>query len=86
MASLCRTRTSSNSILKGGVADNYDFCVKSVEEAAEAAKSANLQNVRECELRAEKTWRGLADHARAVAVQRERIEREKAEQQGDKNL
>jgi len=63
------------------MADNYDFYVKRADEAADAAKNATLQNVRERELRAEKTWRGLADHAHAVAVQRAKVEREKAARQ-----
>ena len=67
------------------MADNYDFYVRRADEAAEAAKSATLQNVRERELRAEKTWRGLADHARAVAVQRAKVEHEKAVRQSGKD-
>ena len=35
--------------------------------------------VRERELRAEKTWRGLAEHARGVAEERAKIVRDKAE-------
>ena len=36
--------------------------------------------MRERELRAEKTWRALAHQAQAVAVQRVKVVREKAEQ------
>jgi len=61
------------------VADSYEFYKQRAEAAAAAASDAVLENVRERELRAEKTWRGLASHARAVAKQREKVEREKAE-------
>nr|WP_137677734.1 hypothetical protein [Parerythrobacter lutipelagi] len=62
------------------MAQTYDFYMERAKEAATAAGKAQLDNVRDRELRAEKTWRGLADQARAVAKQREKIEREKAEQ------
>ncbi|ALE15714.1 hypothetical protein AMC99_00402 [Altererythrobacter epoxidivorans] len=62
------------------MAATYDFYCERADQAAKAAANATLANVRERELRAEKTWRGLADQARAVAVQREKVEREKAEQ------
>ncbi len=62
------------------MAVTYEFLLQRAEEAAAAAKQATLENVRDRELRSEKTWRGLAEQARAVAVQREKVEREKAEQ------
>ena len=46
--------------------------------AAERAKEAELENVRDRELRAEKTWRGLAAQARKVAVDRAKAEEERA--------
>ena len=59
------------------MAQTYEFyCAR----AKEAAAAANLDRVRERELRAEKTWRGLAEHARAVAEERAKIVRDKAEQ------
>ncbi|WFL76242.1 hypothetical protein P7228_09545 [Altererythrobacter arenosus] len=61
------------------MAVTYEFYMQRAEEAAAAAKNATLANVRDRELRSEKTWRGLANQARAVAVQREKVEREKAE-------
>ena len=61
------------------MADTYKFYRERADAAAAAAEKATLDNVRERELRAEKTWRGLADQARAVAVQREKVETEKAE-------
>lgn len=57
--------------------DNYATYCERADAAAAAAKEATLENVRERELRAEKTWRGLAEKARAVAEQRESVEREK---------
>lgn len=61
------------------MADTYEACRSRADAAAKAAKNATLANVRDRELRAEKTWRALAENARAVAVQREKVEREKAE-------
>ncbi|WP_284126249.1 hypothetical protein [Parerythrobacter aestuarii] len=58
---------------------SYEFYSARASEAAAAAEAATLDNVRDRELRAEKTWRGLADQARAVAQQREKIVQEKAE-------
>lgn len=62
------------------MSQSYEFYMERADAAAAAADKAMLDNVRERELRAEKTWRGLADQARAVAVQRAKAEREKAEQ------
>jgi hypothetical protein len=61
------------------MADTYENCCERADAAAAAAKNAALDNVRERELRAEKTWRGLAKKAQAVAEQRERTLREKEE-------
>jgi len=60
--------------------NTFEFYDARARAAAIAAEKATLENVRDRELRAEKTWRGLANQARAVAVQREKTEREKAEQ------
>ncbi|RJY08859.1 hypothetical protein [Aurantiacibacter aquimixticola] len=62
------------------MADTYEACCERADAAALAAKNAKLDNVRDRELRAEKTWRGLAEKARSVAEQREKVEREKREQ------
>ncbi|WP_370178455.1 hypothetical protein [Alteriqipengyuania sp.] len=59
------------------MAQSYEFYCARAEEAAAAAKAAKLDKVRERELRAEKTWRGLAEHARGVAEERAKIVREK---------
>ena len=61
------------------MSQSYEFYAARAKEAAAAAKKAVLDNVRDRELRAEKTWRGLAEQARAVAEQRDKIVREKAE-------
>ena len=60
------------------MAQTYEFYTARAEEAAAEAAKASLDNVRERALRAEQTWRGLADQARGVAMQRRKIEREKA--------
>ena len=62
------------------MADSYEACIERAELAAKAARDAKLANVRERELRAEQTWRGLAEKARGVAEQREKVEREKREE------
>ncbi|MFZ9395462.1 MAG: hypothetical protein ACO25F_05295, partial [Erythrobacter sp.] len=61
------------------MADSYKFYIERAEAAAVAAGAATLENVRERELRAEKTWLGLAHQAKAVAAQREKSERERAD-------
>ena len=61
------------------MAQTYEFYQERADAAAAAAERATLENVRERELRAEKTWRGLADQARAVVVSREKADRERAE-------
>ena len=60
------------------MAQSYEFYCARAEEAAAAAKAAKLDKVRERELRAQKTWLGLAEHARGVAEERAKIVREKA--------
>lgn len=69
------------------MAQSFEFYNARADEAAAEAEGAALDNVRERNLRAEKTWRGLADQARKVEVDREkakdarrlRIEAEDAE-------
>ena len=63
------------------MAESYEFCCERTDAAAAAAKSATLDNVREREIRAEKTWRGLAEKARKVKLDKEKTEREKEEKQ-----
>lgn len=62
------------------MADTYESCMERADAAANAAAKATLDNVRDRELRAEKTWRGLAEKARAVATQRAQVEQEKTQQ------
>lgn len=62
------------------MSQSYEFYCSRADEAAADAKSATLANVRERALRSEATWRGLAEQARAVAEQRQKIEEKKAEE------
>lgn len=59
------------------MAQTYEFYRERADAAAAAAKKAKLDNVRERELRSEKTWRGLAEQARKVAEDREKAEAER---------
>ncbi|MEL7447138.1 MAG: hypothetical protein AAGK02_15230 [Pseudomonadota bacterium] len=52
------------------MAQTYEFYTERADAAAAAAKAATLDNVRERELRSEKTWRGLAEQARKSAEER----------------
>tara|TARA_B100001179_G_scaffold209623_1_gene175697 strand:- start:1342 stop:1551 length:210 start_codon:yes stop_codon:yes gene_type:complete len=58
---------------------SYAFCISRADQAAEEAAGATLDNVRDRALRSEKTWRGLAEHARGVAEEREKVRVEKLE-------
>ena len=60
------------------MSQTFEFYDARAKDAAAEAKAATLDNVRERSLRAEKTWRGLAEHARAVAEERARMVRDKA--------
>lgn len=60
------------------MAQTYEFYCERADQAAAEAEKAKLANVRDRALRAEATWRGLAEQARGVAQQRRKIEREKA--------
>ena len=52
------------------MSQTFEFYDARAREAATEAKAATLENVRERSLRAEKTWRGLADQARRVMAER----------------
>ncbi len=54
------------------MAQTYEFYSERADAAAKAAENASLENVRQREMRAEKTWRGLAAHALKVADDREK--------------
>lgn len=56
----------------------FEFYNARAEEAAADAKAATLDNVRDRNLRAEKTWRGLANQARRVLLDRQKTEAAKA--------
>ncbi|MBX7483688.1 hypothetical protein [Qipengyuania qiaonensis] len=57
---------------------SYEFYSARAAESAAEAKAATLDNVRERALRSKATWQALADQARAVVQQREKIETAKA--------
>jgi hypothetical protein len=66
------------------VSQTFEFYDARAREAAAEADQATLDNVRDRNLRAAKTWRGLADQARRVLAERnkaeqERVDRRKAE-------
>lgn len=61
------------------MSQTFEFYDARAREAAKEAEEATLQNVRDRNLRAEKTWRGLANQARKVALDRSRTEKERAQ-------
>jgi hypothetical protein len=64
------------------MSQSYEFYAERAREAADEAAAATLDNVRDRNLRAEKTWSMLADQARKVRVDREKAEAIKAAQRG----
>ena len=56
------------------MAQTYEFYSARADEAAARADEATLDNVREREERAEKSWRGLAEQARKGVIAREKVE------------
>ena len=68
------------------MAQTFEFYHARAEEAAERAKAAELENVRERELRAEKTWHGLAAQAQKVADDRVKAEEARAERRAAEAL
>lgn len=61
------------------MSQTFEFYDERAKEAAAAAEAAALDNVRERNLRAERTWRALADQAKKVLVDREKAEIARAE-------
>lgn len=61
------------------MAQTYEFYCERADEAASLAGKATLDNVRDRELRSEKTWRGLAEQARKTAEERVKADRVRAE-------
>lgn len=68
------------------MAQTYEFYCERAEEAAVRADKATLENVRERELRSEKTWRGLAEQARKTAVERAKADLVRAEKRAAESL
>ena len=60
------------------MSQTFEFYDARARSAALEAEQATLENVRERNLRAEKTWRALADQAQKAATDREKAERERA--------
>ena len=60
------------------MSQSYAFYKARAEDAASEAKGATLSNVKERHLQAEKTWRGLAEQARKVEVDREKARKARA--------
>lgn len=62
------------------MSQSYEFYAERAKEAADEAAAATLDNVRERNLRAEKTWSMLAEQARKVKSDREKAEATKLAQ------
>lgn len=60
------------------MSQTYEFYADRAREAAEEAASATLDNVRDRNLRAEKTWAALAEQARKVKADRVKAEETRA--------
>jgi hypothetical protein len=60
------------------MAQTFEFYSERADAAAAAAEKAKLTNVRDRELRSEKTWRALAEQARKVAHDRAKADAERA--------
>ncbi len=61
------------------MAQTYEFYCERADEAAALADAATLDNVRDRELRSEKTWRGLAEQARKTAEERVKADQVRAD-------
>ncbi|AOL93886.1 hypothetical protein [Porphyrobacter sp. LM 6] len=68
------------------MAQTYEFYCERADEAAALAKLATLDNVRDRELRSEKTWRGLAEQARKTTEERVKADRVRAERRAAESL
>lgn len=68
------------------MAQTYEFYCERADEAAALAAKATLDNVRERELRSEKTWRGLAEQARKTVAEREKADLARAERRAAESL
>lgn len=63
------------------MSQTFEFYDARAREAQSEAAEATLDNVRERNLRAAKTWRGLADQARRVKTERDKAQQQKAERE-----
>ena len=61
------------------MSQTFEFYDARAREAAAEADQATLDNVRDRNLRAAKTWRGLADQARRVLAERNKAEQERVD-------
>jgi hypothetical protein len=68
------------------MAQTYEFYSERADEAAALADKATLDNVRDRELRSEKTWRGLAEQARKTAEERVKADAVRAEKRAAESL
>ncbi|WP_299194127.1 hypothetical protein [uncultured Erythrobacter sp.] len=68
------------------MAQTYEFYNERAEQAAARAKEADLENVRERELRAEESWRKLAEQARKTVIARDKADAERAERRAAEAL
>lgn len=68
------------------MAQTYEFYCERADEAAALAALATLDNVRDRELRSEKTWRGLAEQARKTAEERVKADLVRAERRAAESL
>lgn len=59
------------------MSQSVEFYNARANEAAIEASKATLENVRDKNLRAEKTWRKLADQARRVILERAKSDKER---------
>ena len=59
------------------MSQTFEFYDARANEAASEAAEATLDNVKNRNLRAEKTWRGLADQAKRVSQERQKALRER---------
>ena len=60
------------------MSQTFEFYDARAREASIEARDATLDNVRDRNIRAEKTWRALAEQARKVKLDREKAARERA--------
>lgn len=68
------------------MAQTYEFYSERADEAAALAERATLDNVRDRELRSEKTWRGLAEQARKTAEERVKADQLRADKRAAEGL